>query len=357
MSRVADTDLAPGSVVDGRYRIVRWLSQGASGRVYVAERLDSAQRIALKMIHPHLVRDRQVSRRFEREARILTTLRCDNLVPVLDWGTAGEGMLYMALELVEGVGLDAIIKRGAVDAEHAARYVQQICRALQAAHDAGVVHRDLKPSNVIVEGEGLQESLRVVDFGLAKVLRGTSDSLTVLTQQDMVFGTPEYMAPEQARGDEVDARCDVYAAGVILYELCTGHVPFRAETPIGVMTAHLIETPAPPSSRAPPGHVSPALESVVLNALAKDPNQRYPSARALAEALEAAMRRPTDVMSTLPPQSPEAELPYRDTLLALPPVRAVPALVSGSSRIWIFVAVAALAVSVAAGVALSLWVP
>jgi serine/threonine-protein kinase len=315
--------VGPGAIV-GRYQLERVLGEGATGTVYLAERLDSeppsekrakpGAQVALKVIHRHLVRERQVSARFLREASILRRLRGEHLVGLLDFGELDDGLLYMAQELVQGRGLDELAAAGRLDRERAVRLVQHICRALEAAHAAGVVHRDLKPSNVIVEAtaDG-SERARVLDFGMAKVLRGDgSDSLTALTEQNMVFGTPEYMAPEQARGDEVDARCDVYAAGVILYELVTGGVPFTAATPIGVMTAHLVEEPEAPSLRAP-GRITPALEAVMLHALAKDRSLRYPTARTLAEALDAATQRPLDLAGTLPPPSAEDEFAVRDT--------------------------------------------
>ena len=201
----------------------------------------------------------------------------------------------MALELVEGRSLEKLLAAATRSSRPArSRLVKQICTALEAAHGAAIVHRDLKPGNVIIErtSEG-DERARVLDFGMAKVLRGDpTDSLNLLTEQNMVFGTPEYMAPEQARGDEVDGRCDVYATGVILYEMLTGATPFRAPTPVAVMTAHLAETPTPPSRRAPRRELSPALEAVVLHALAKNPKDRYASASALADALDRALARP-----------------------------------------------------------------
>jgi serine/threonine protein kinase len=181
-----------------------------------------------------------------------------------------------------------------------------------------------------------------------------------------VFGTPEYMAPEQARGEEVDARCDVYAAGVILYELLTGRVPFTAPTPIGVMTAHLVEVVVPPSSRAPES-LTPALEAVVLHALAKDRTARYPSAAALADALQAASARPLDIAGTLPPPSVEEELAIRDTEHALyvdaalrrtePGAFSAPVAVAaggGAGHGWLLWALVAALAGIAIGVALSL---
>jgi eukaryotic-like serine/threonine-protein kinase len=356
-------NVAEPTVIAGRYRLGRALGEGASGVVRVAEDTESGQRVALKVIHRHLVRDRQISRRFHREASILRKLRCENLVPLLDFGE-DQGLLYMALELVEGRPLDELMREGPLAIERGIELVAQVCAALECAHAAGVVHRDLKPGNVIVERtpDG-RERARVLDFGMAKVLRGDgSDSLTALTEQNMVFGTPEYMAPEQARGDEVDARCDVYAAGVILYELLTGSVPFESNTPIGTMTAHLVETPAPPSSRAPGRPISKALEGVVLHALAKAPRDRYPSAASLAGALERATEHPSDVTSIAPPPAhDDADLGTRDTETALkvsaagpPDPPRAPATAPPARRLWLWVALVAAVVGILLGVILSL---
>jgi serine/threonine-protein kinase len=364
----ADRTYRAGAVV-GDYRIERVLGEGSASKVFLAERHteQGSERVALKVIHRHLVRDRQVSARFFREAAILRRLRGEHLVGLLDFGELEDGTLYMAQELVQGQGLDRLSAAGRMSPARAVELVLQICRALTTAHAAGVVHRDLKPSNVIVEARADgSERVHVLDFGMAKMLRGDgSDSLTALTEQNMVFGTPEYMAPEQARGDEVDARSDVYAAGVILYELITGRVPFEAPTAIGVMTAHLVEEPLPPSSRVP-GRVTPALEAVVLHALAKNRVARYPSAAALAAALEIATARPHDVAGTLPPPSAEDELAIRDTEYALdvdvalrrtqPGQSSAPGAAGASEpgRSWLVWALIAALVGIAIGVALSL---
>jgi serine/threonine-protein kinase len=356
-------------VVAERYRVEAVLGEGASGVVYRAECVmereagESApmrlgQRVALKVIHRHLARDHQISRRFHREARILRSLRGPNLVPLLDFGETDDGLLFMALEHVEGTPLDVLIATARPSASVAVELVRQICSALDAAHAVGVVHRDLKPGNVIVArgSESATELARVLDFGLAKVLRGdASQSLTALTQQNMVFGTPEYMAPEAARGDEVDARSDVYAAGIILYELLTGSVPFDGKNPVSIMTAHLTDEVTPPSERAPLAGVTPALDAVVLHALSKKPEDRYPSAGALANALATAVQRPRDVLSTAPPPPRDTDLDKRDTEVS---VGAPAATAAGSepgaapSWFWLIAVLAAL-VGVGAGVALS----
>ncbi|MBK7583102.1 MAG: serine/threonine protein kinase [Myxococcales bacterium] len=366
--------LVPGSVIGGRYRIGNALGDGASGVVYRAECVEAratgesasvlvGQIVALKVIHRHLARDHQISRRFHREARILRQLRGPNLVPLLDFGEAEDGLLYMALEHVQGTPLDVLVKTSSFDAVRATEIVRQICCALDAAHAQGVVHRDLKPGNVVIERdeEDQLETARVLDFGLAKVLRGdASQSLTALTQQNMVFGTPEYMAPEAARGDDVDFRSDIYAAGIILYELLTGSVPFAGKNPISVMTAHLTDAVVPPSERAPHAGITPALDAVVMHALAKKPDDRYPSASALATVLATAQKRPRDVASTAPPPL-ELDLGNRDTELSVGtpaatevvPKEAELPRTRSSGLFWLIAVVAAL-LGIAAGVVLSL---
>ncbi len=365
--------LGPGAVVAARYRIETVLGDGASGIVFRAEciaapdsgestQIQAGERVALKVIHRHLARDHQISRRFHREARILRKLRGPNLVRLLDFGET-DGLLFMALEHVQGTPLDVLVKAGRLTPPRAVEIVRQICAALELAHGEGVVHRDLKPGNVIIEhdDEDGAEIARVLDFGLAKVLRGdASQSLTALTQQNMVFGTPEYMAPEAARGDEVDARSDVYAAGIILYELITGSVPFESQNPIATMTAHLTDPVVTPSERAPDAGIAPALDAVVMHALAKKPEERYPSASAMASALTFALRSPRDVASTRPPPSSDHELGNRDTELSVgEPAPATKQLPSADparpekSWFWLVAVLAAL-LGIAAGALLSL---
>lgn len=354
----ASAVLAPGTLLGGRWRIGDLLGQGGSGAVYVAvdASIGGAPPIALKVIHRHLLRDRQINGRFHREAKLLGKLEGPHLVRLLDFGEDETGLLYMALELSDGLALDQLLASGAhIPPERAARMVVQICAALEVAHASGVVHRDLKPGNVLVSGD--DDFVRVLDFGMAKVIHGdVHDSITALTEQNMVFGTPQYMAPEQARGDDVDHRADIYAAGVILYELLTGGAPFDAATPIGVMTAHLVEEPEPPCRRAPTAGIPPALEAVVLHALAKQPKDRYPSARALADAVERALRAPTDVRSAAPPAD---DLETSDTDLDLGPPAPGERLslalgVDPARGPWMIAGVVAALVATAAGVAFSL---
>jgi serine/threonine-protein kinase len=298
-----------GAVIAGKYAITGLLGRGASGVVYEAE-ADGAK-VALKIIHPELCHSRQIFGRYKREAKILRHLTGEHIVRFLDF-VEHDGLLVIALEFVEGESLEDFLGKS-LDCDTAIDVVLQLCSGLSVAHAAGVIHRDLKPANVMVHANGSEPvRARILDFGLAKVVHG-EHMTTGLTERDMIFGTPEYMAPEQARGEEVDARCDVYACGVILYELVTGTVPLEGKTPFATMTAQLTEQVEPPRKRAPEKNVPPALEAVILRALEKDPAKRFASADAMKKALEAAAER--RVISITP--GPDEDLVARDTELSL----------------------------------------
>jgi serine/threonine-protein kinase len=299
--------IAIGAVLGEKYEIIGVLGEGGTGIVYEAKRVKEGDVVALKVIHPHLLGDVQIRGRFMREVAILRRLQGKYLCPIIDSGEVANprheesSLLYMALPKIEGKALDRVIaEEGTPTVERTLEIVSQICAALASAHAQGVIHRDLKPANVILR-EGSQ--VTVVDFGMAKIVTGGGGTgTTALTQHNMIFGTPEYMAPEQARGDELDARCDVYAVGVMLYEMLTGAVPFRAPTPLGVLTAHLTSTPTAPRTRVPDRNISAALEAVVLHAIAKSPADRYATANALMTAIAHAKLTPEDP-ATVEPQA------------------------------------------------------
>ena len=298
-TRVGDFEV--GHVVAERYEILDPIGQGTTGTVYKARDLyvDSDDEIvALKAIHAHLHHDRQIFGRFRREVEILRKLDGPNLCKLLEY-VEEDDCLLIALEHIDGPSLDTYIEQqGQLPLSEVVAIVTQICDALTVAHEAGVIHRDLKPSNVLIEGArgaGTEADssppsflrnlvVRVVDFGLAKVLQGDMTG-TALTEVDMIFGTPDYMSPEQVAGDELDERCDVYAAGVILFELVTGRVPFDTPGPLTTMAAHLNQDLPLPSDVAPDRDIPRAIERVILRALAKKPERRYGSAKELADAL------------------------------------------------------------------------
>jgi serine/threonine-protein kinase len=346
--------LTSGRQLAGKFEIVGVLGEGATGIVYDARRIPEGDRIALKVIHQHLAGDAQIRGRFAREAAILGRLEGEHLCPILDFGEApdprrgGAGLMYMALPRVDGPTLDELLKHdGKLPLTRAVGLVLDVCAGLSEAHAQGVIHRDLKPSNVIVREN---DRAVVVDFGMAKIVTGGGTGTTALTQHNMVFGTPEYMAPEQARGDELDARCDVYAAGIILYELLTGSVPFIGNTPLTVLTAHMTAVPQPPRQRAPERDISPALEAVALYAMAKKPAHRYATAVALGEAIRRAQAAPHDAQGVRPPRvAGAAETTGASALPRLP--KATP---DASTRIWLLVCVLAGLAGIVLGAWLSL---
>ncbi|MGK3997312.1 serine/threonine-protein kinase [Sorangium sp. So ce1024] len=291
--------LPAGHRVASRYTVESVIGEGASGVVYLAARDGDGRRVALKVIHRHLSGTPQIFSRYHREAAILRRVEGPHVVRMLDFVDEG-GLLVIALEHIDGSSLEEILQeRAPLEIDEAIEIAVQICSALEIAHAAGVIHRDLKPANVLVERPDeradaapspLAGRVRVVDFGLAKVVHG-EQTTTGLTEQDMIFGTPEYMAPEQVRGEDVDPRCDLYALGCILYEMVVGAVPFSKRTPIAVMTAQIAEQPLPPRASEHGWRISAGLEAVILRALAKDPADRHPSARAFADALRACRER------------------------------------------------------------------
>ncbi len=313
-------------VIADKYEVQGVLGEGGTGIVYDAIRVEDKAPVALKVMHASLAGDKQIRGRFQREAAILRRLEGPHICPILDHGEVpgeeeGTTVIYLALPKIEGQSLAEILAtEGPMTVERALDIMLEVLSALKSAHAQGVIHRDLKPANVILKG-GLQ--VVVVDFGMSKIITGAGTGTTNLTTHNMVFGTPEYMSPEQARGDELDARCDVYAAGVMLYEMLTGSPPFTGATPLNVLTAHLTSDLEPPSKRAPDGKVTPALESVIVNALQRDRDQRYPSAAAFAAAILHARAAPDDVVSLRPAAFSHAP-PGTDPLAATMPAIGVP---------------------------------
>lgn len=268
-------------VLDGRYRVKNRLGEGATGAVYEVEHLELNRRMALKVLHEEIASQTQFEARFQREARTAAQLDHPNIVRVTDFGRTTEGHPFMVMEFVEGERLSAILGRGKVAPERALELVAQLLLALQHAHAQGVVHRDVKPDNAILTNTGL----KLLDFGLAK-LRDAPAGETPLTREGMVFGTPRYMSPEQVTAETVDARSDLYAVGVILYELLAGRPLFTGETVVEIMSKQVSHVPPPLDLPKTPGIDVEHLQKVVFRALAKMPNDRYSDAAAFVRALE-----------------------------------------------------------------------
>jgi serine/threonine-protein kinase len=296
-----------GLILGDRYRLLSRIGEGGMGTVYLAEHVALGKRVAVKVLRPEYSRDEELVRRFEQEARAASQIGHENIVDVVDFGRTPGGSLYFVMEALEGESLARLIHReGALPVDRALRVLSQICRALGAAHARGVVHRDLKPENVLlVARDDGTDLVKVLDFGISKT-HGVPDGGRI-TRAGSLIGTPEYMAPEQAMATAVDHRCDVYAFGVLAYEMLTGTLPFQGETPLATLLKHQGEPPEPPSRRRP--DLPPEAEALVLRALVKRPEGRQQDmgevaadlSRALAAMGLAPMMTPIRGMAPPPP--------------------------------------------------------
>jgi serine/threonine-protein kinase len=317
------------TVIDQRYRVIGRLGSGGMADVYCAEDLQLGRKVALKLLYERFAADGEFVERFRREASSAAGLQHPNVVGIFDRGE-WEGTYYIAMEFLEGRDLKELVRdEGPLAPERAAGIAIQILKALRFAHRRGIVHRDIKPHNVIVDDEG---RVKVTDFGIARA--GASD----MTETGSIMGTAQYLSPEQAQGHPVDARADLYAVGVVLYELLTGRVPFEGDSAVTVALKQVSEPPVPPSRLNP--RVPPALEAVVLGALEKEPARRFPDADAFIAALHEATGAPTSVR--LAPVTG-----------AVPPVLPAPVGVPGEpepvrerrGRRWVVLALVALALA------------
>ncbi|RLD07564.1 MAG: hypothetical protein DRI32_00620 [Chloroflexi bacterium] len=259
----------------GAYRIISQIGKGGMATVYKAYQASMDRYVALKVLPQYHSKDPSFTQRFIQEAHTIARLEHKNILPVYDFGEE-EGVAYMAMRYLDGGTLQDILSLGQLPLSEVVEIMSQICAGLDYAHRHGVVHRDIKPANVMIDDEG---GVYLTDFGLAKVLEGSSD----LTVSGVVMGTPLYMAPEQSVGDAVDERADIYAAGVILYEMVTGQPPFQAETPMAIVLAHLHD-PLPLPKEVNP-NVPDEIQRIILKALAKKPEDRYQTAKEMAEKL------------------------------------------------------------------------
>ena len=282
--RVRNIESYVGFIVDGRYHIESVIAQGGMGVVYFARHRLIDKPVALKILRPELVHNREITARFLTEAQAASAIGSEHIVDITDYGELPDGATYIVMEYLDGLSLNQRIRRsgGLLPLPTVLSIAREIAEGLQRAHDASIVHRDLKPDNVLLITKGKQEDfVKILDFGIAKVQSSQNQTTTA----GRIFGTPHYMSPEQGRGDELDHRTDIYSLGVILYEMVTGHVPFDGENPLGILTQHMYVEVKSLSSQCEPERVTPALECVVARCLMKDPKHRYSSMAELDEDL------------------------------------------------------------------------
>lgn len=289
MPRLNTDDPRVGTVLSERYRIDALVGEGGMGKVYRAEHVKMKKRLAVKVLHRELTSVPELVTRFEREAMAVANIEHPNVAAATDFGKLDDGCLFLVLEFVEGKNLRDEIAEGPMPLERALHIARQIAAGLGSAHAQGIVHRDLKPENVMLVQKGDNPDwVKVLDFGIAKVPIGEVPTAAgqPITRAGMVFGTPEYMAPEQALGQAVDGRADLYALGVILFEMLAGVRPFSSANTVGLLGQQLAGLPPTLSERAPGSRVPPAVEQIVQRLLASDRDQRFSDAAEVVSAID-----------------------------------------------------------------------
>lgn len=291
ISTPPESDPLIGTVIQGRYRVIDQIGEGGMGVVYIAEHVEIEKKVALKVLRDDFSKRPEVVERFRQEAKSASKIGHAHIVDVTDFGQLNDGGVYFAMEYLQGQGLSELIRKQRIPLERAAGIIKQIARALQAAHKLGIVHRDLKPENVfLVEREEERDFVKILDFGIAKISDRDTDGKR-LTKTGMIFGTPEYMSPEQASGKPLDHRVDVYALGCIMFEMFAGRVPFDAESFMAVLTQHMFEPVPQIEIVNPQTDVPDSVRQVVYKAMAKDRDERYSDMAALEEDLDRALTK------------------------------------------------------------------
>lgn len=295
-----------GQILSERYELVKRVGEGAMGSVYLARHTFMHKEVAVKVLHPQLLSNKEVVERFQREAQAAAHISHPNVCVATDFGQFGENSFFLVMEWLDGRSLDELLASEDLTVPRSLHIARQIAEGLERAHELGIIHRDLKPANImLVTKENEPDFVKVTDFGVARV-RLTTES-TKLTQAGMTYGTPSYMAPEQATGEEIDIRADIYSLGVVLFEMVTGRVPFTGGSIAQVLAAHVTEAPPRPSEVSAQNTISTELERLILSCLAKSPAARPQSARELRIALERLLD---------PPQPQRAAFAVAETIAA-----------------------------------------
>ena len=285
-----------GSVIADRYHVIRKLGEGGMGQVYLAEHVRMGRKSAVKVLHPGMVNDADAISRFNREASNASRISHPHVAAIYDFGETSDGLIYLAMEFVEGEPLTDIIERGALPAARAANIVRQAGEALAVAHDLGIVHRDLKPDNIMIaRNRDGSDCVKVVDFGIAKAANVEAQKVT---RTGLIVGTPEYMSPEQLAGDPLDGRSDIYSLALVGFAMLTGRLPFPSETAQESMIMRLTDRPRSLAEMKPEVKWPAQLQAVMDRALARDAASRYTSAADFGHDFAAAIERMPQTVAT-----------------------------------------------------------
>jgi serine/threonine-protein kinase len=280
-----------GRILHDRYRIDGLIGQGGMGVVYRATHIELEDKFAIKVLNPELISNESAIRRFRQEARAARVIKHPNAVGVTDFGVTVDNLVYLVMEFVDGRPLRELMREGVLRYHRAVNFLCQMCEAIEVAHQHKIIHRDLKPENIMVQGEGYRELIKVLDFGIAKLLEEdpVHPQRGALTKAGTIVGTPQYMSPEQCRNRELKPASDIYAIGVIGYEMLSGTTPFVGNGPSDYFVKHVYETPVNLSEVAP--QTPEIIAREIMKALEKDPAARHSSAAEMARCLRKAVRR------------------------------------------------------------------
>ena len=276
-----------GKTLNNRYLVEGKLGEGGFGSVYRAKQTQMNRSVALKVLHARMAKDPQVVGRFKREAQASSLLRAAHTVQVYDFDQTPEGIMYLSMEMLEGKSLHSVMHDdGAMNPMRVAKVLDGVAESLDEAHRQGIVHRDIKPENIFLEPRPTADFVKVLDFGIAKIVSGDGmGSQPALTAAGQTLGTLEYMSPEQLMGKQLDGRSDLYALGTLAYEMLTGDLPFSTKTPGDIITAHLKTVPGPPSEKVPQNGIPPLLDQIVIRLVQKNRDDRFRDTAELRQEL------------------------------------------------------------------------
>jgi serine/threonine-protein kinase len=353
----ASSDPLLGTIIDERYEVLGVLGEGGMGVVYKVRHVSLDRMFALKALRADLARDTDLATRFVNEAKATAALKHPGIVQITDFGKLAGGVPYFVMELLVGRTLASALRAGPMKPAVAIEIAMKVAEALEGAHEHQVVHRDLKPENIFLVGQtggdAAPSDVKIVDFGAAKVLGSAK-----ITKTGIVFGTPHYMSPEQAAGHPIDHRVDIYALGIIMYEMITGRVPFEADTYLGVLTQHIFVQPVPPSEVVPNLTNIGPFEELVLRALEKKPEERFTTMAELAAELRGLHKLGEAARSDAPPRKRSKRPPVYHKAVAreLPDANAMAAAaVPGDRPTWRTAAVAAAFAALASVTVVLVW--